>query len=413
MPQNKRCQPARLGNTLAMRPVLIAVLVATFLAPALANAGAPTPAVSVSAACKLCKGAKTLSCLGCAGAGHDMVACSWCEGSGKEPCAVCGRIAEYVKKKYSCATCDGKRKSCKDCGGVVRHLKTAKGKLPCTNDVCYNGTVKTTAYTMRCAMCKGSNRSLDCPFCSDGSQKCAGCAGQKTVPRACNDCSGNGKMICPLCHDPRSSDCPWCKGATKVACEATPGRKDPPVACRECWGLGDEWCGDCTGLGRVACDGCLGTGTVTTLVVKKYTNEPVGPGGREKCKACNKRGTVTCGACTKGRNPCKACKQTGKREGHCYLCAAKGVLLCTGCQPRPYRSFKESAITLLDAGEFAHAVEYLDVAIEKAEKHFRTALAGDVGTAEAKALELERDETLQQLRYMHSMAQTEAELGDG
>ena len=369
------------------------------------------PSVSAADSCALCNGAQTLDCLSCAGKGFDLADYRWCKGKGREMCALCGRVAEYVKKKYACETCNGKSKSCKKCGGVVRHMSTAKGKLPCSNVACYNGTVKTTAYTMRCAMCRGSNRSLDCSFCKDGTQVCGGCTGKKQVPVGCYDCAASGKVRCPLCYDPKQG-CPMCKDSKKVACMATPDPSHPKVTCGKCWGVGDDWCGDCYGLGRVACEDCLGTGTQTLLVVKKYTNEPVGKGGRSKCETCKKRGTVACGRCEKGRLECKSCKK-GIIEGHCFLCQAVGTYKCSGCQPRPFRAFQESAIVLLESGEFAKAVDYLVIAVEKAETHYRSVLADDeLEKDQEVAVEEERDETLERLRYLLETARVEAGLDD-
>jgi len=362
--------------------------------------------------CALCKGTGTIFCTTCAEKGYETGVCWICDGEGTEPCRFCTRIADYIREKKLCPTCKGRRKDCPDCGGITRALLTAKGKVPCPNEHCVNGEVKWEFSTARCLLCMGRNRSLDCISCTDGTMTCRLCRGKKRDVRwPCRDCAGAGRVPCPLCTEV-PAECPWCGGKGERPCPGKSEPGDPPLVCLECEGFGWEPCWDCFGSSRMACAHCWGTGYVEYVMATRDGTITT-RGGRKDCKDCNRKGWTPCTSCTKGRTDCAKCKKTGSREGHCFLCLGEGKLECEGCKPRPFVAFERAGTIVLEAGHHERAIRWLEIAQEKATKHYAEPLGEDAPPERIAARVEERDAVLERLATKLATAHAYLELGGG
>lgn len=74
----------------------------------------------------------------------------------------------------------------------------------------------------------------------------------------CRDCSGKGKIVCPICKGKKRSECKECSGNGKFP----------------------EKCEDCMGEKILTCKGCAGTG----ITVPKDAADPTQKQGDKKEK---------------------------------------------------------------------------------------------------------------------------------
>lgn len=87
--------------------------------------------------------------------------------------------------------------------------------------------------------------------------------GKENIPD-CEDCNGDGSVICPECSGERMYPCEHCDGTGNILYESgnyadgTPRLKSKP--CPQCSGTGKKKCQECQGNGRVKCSSCDGSG---------------------------------------------------------------------------------------------------------------------------------------------------------
>ena len=103
-----------------------------------------------------------------------------------------------------------------------------------------------------CGKCAGSGTGLKCVTCTkaeDSLLDCRRCGGEGTYERfdplegrkvktRCRDCSGKGKILCPICKGKKARSCEDCKGegAFLKTCEECEGKKQ--FSCKPCSGSG-------------------------------------------------------------------------------------------------------------------------------------------------------------------------------
>lgn len=158
---------------------------------------------------------------------------------------------------------------------------------------------------------RATARTIDCDFCTGGSNSCPNCETESVV-------------TCPDCHTHRGGDCANCDATGKVDCG-------------DCGGSGT--CSDCGGGGTVRCSGCSGTGTVeeTKTKTRACPNcNGTGSRGGDRCSACNGSGETTERvthevqhmACDgTGRQTCRKCGGSG----NCPTCTGSGLVTCSVC----------------------------------------------------------------------------------
>ena len=87
--------------------------------------------------------------------------------------------------------------------------------------------------------------------------------GKENIPD-CEDCNGDGDVICPECSGERMYPCEHCDGTGNILYESgnyadgTPRLKSK--SCPQCSGTGKKKCQECQGNGRVKCSSCDGSG---------------------------------------------------------------------------------------------------------------------------------------------------------
>lgn len=145
-------------------------------------------------------------------------------------------------------------------------LCDAVGKTPCK--VCDGSG----AISNPCSRCAGTGDGKKCVTCAgveDSMLDCRRCGGAGTYERfdpvqgkkvktRCRDCSGKGKIVCPICKGKKRSECKECSGNGKFP----------------------EKCEDCMGEKILTCKGCAGTG----ITVPKDAADPTQKQGDKKEK---------------------------------------------------------------------------------------------------------------------------------
>lgn len=179
----------------------------------------------------------------------------------------------------------------------------------------------------KCSRCKGEGE-IDCHNCKgSGSVSCSNCEGSGQVD--CWNCDGDGWVECNNCDGDGWVDCWDCDGTGTYVL-----RNGNEVMCRKCHGTGRFDCTVCDGSGRFECSACEGSGT---FVCRKCEGS-----GTQKCGKCRGKGIERCSDC-KGSGTCSMCHGGGyvdcslcKGDGVCKECDGIGEVECPKCEGTGY-----------------------------------------------------------------------------
>lgn len=151
--------------------------------------------------------------------------------------------------------------------------------------------------------------------------ECTTCQGLGSL--GCEDCHGEGKLVCPNGNCVSGHEiCPACKG-TKMEMDKRPSRTVKQT-CTACQGRGHSVCAECEGKGFIVCDECRGSGDVLCA-------DCDGKGHAPLCDNCHGEGLADC----------SRCRGLGEYRGApCTECQGRKKMVCEDCKGAGFEAQK-------------------------------------------------------------------------